>query len=78
MCSGETGRTTAHIIHALDDRYYNLEQSHGNEGARLAAESQTAAINRVNTYVYWSIKTRTVIATCRKEDIIARASRSAI
>lgn len=22
--SGETGRTTAHITHALDDRYYNL------------------------------------------------------
>ena len=26
--SGETGRTTAHITHALDDRYYNLEQKH--------------------------------------------------
>lgn len=24
--SGETGRTTAHITHALDDRYYNIEK----------------------------------------------------
>jgi hypothetical protein len=24
--SGETSRTTAHITHALDDRYYNLEK----------------------------------------------------
>lgn len=37
--SGETGRTTAHITNALDDRYYNLEQRHGKEGARIAAES---------------------------------------
>jgi hypothetical protein len=26
--SGETGRTTAHISHALDDRYYNIEKKH--------------------------------------------------
>ena len=44
--SGETGRTTAHITAALDDRYYNIEAMHGEEGARLAAESHTAAINR--------------------------------
>lgn len=44
--SGETGRTTAHITAALDDRYYNIETLHGEEGARLAAESHTAAINR--------------------------------
>ncbi|HUP89284.1 MAG TPA: FAD-dependent oxidoreductase [Longimicrobiales bacterium] len=44
--SGETGRTTAHITAALDDRYYNIEKLHGAEGARLAAESHTAAINR--------------------------------
>jgi glutamate dehydrogenase/leucine dehydrogenase len=35
--SGETGRTTAHITHALDDRYYNLEQRHGRERSRIAA-----------------------------------------
>jgi glycine/D-amino acid oxidase-like deaminating enzyme/nitrite reductase/ring-hydroxylating ferredoxin subunit len=42
---GETGRTTAHLSNALDDRYYNLEQMHGERGARLAAESHTAAID---------------------------------
>ena len=40
--SGETGRTTAHITHALDDRYYNLEEKHGLDGARNAANSHTA------------------------------------
>jgi glycine/D-amino acid oxidase-like deaminating enzyme/nitrite reductase/ring-hydroxylating ferredoxin subunit len=43
--SGETGRTTAHITAALDDRYYNIESMHGEEGARLAAGSHMAAIN---------------------------------
>ena len=43
--SGETGRTTAHITHALDDRYYNIEKKHGANSARLAAESHTAAID---------------------------------
>jgi glycine/D-amino acid oxidase-like deaminating enzyme/nitrite reductase/ring-hydroxylating ferredoxin subunit len=51
ICSGETGRTTAHITHALDDRYYTLEALHGNEGARLAAESHTAAINMIESIV---------------------------
>ena len=45
--SGETGRTTAHITHALDDRYYNLEQIHGIERSHIAAESHTAAINLI-------------------------------
>lgn len=45
--SGETGRTTAHATAALDDRYYNIESMHGEDGARLAAESHLAAINRI-------------------------------
>jgi glycine/D-amino acid oxidase-like deaminating enzyme len=49
--SGETGRTTAHITHALDDRYYNLEKLHGKEGAHIAAESHTAAINMIEAIV---------------------------
>ena len=49
--SGETGRTTAHITHALDDRYYNLEKLHGKEGAHIAAESHTAAINILEAIV---------------------------
>jgi glycine/D-amino acid oxidase-like deaminating enzyme/nitrite reductase/ring-hydroxylating ferredoxin subunit len=46
---GETGRTTAHITAALDDRYTEIEKLHGEEGAKNAAESHTAAINRVES-----------------------------
>src|ERR671913_1314189 len=49
--SGETSRTTAHITHALDDRYYNLEKRHGLNGAHVAADSHTAAINRIESIV---------------------------
>ncbi len=48
---GMTQRTTAHLVNALDDRYYELERLHGEEGARLAAESHTAAIDRVEKIV---------------------------
>jgi glycine/D-amino acid oxidase-like deaminating enzyme/nitrite reductase/ring-hydroxylating ferredoxin subunit len=44
---GETGRTTAHLSDALDDRYFELERLFGTEGARLAAESHRAAINMI-------------------------------
>src|SRR5436190_6945978 len=44
---GETGRTTAHITAALDDRYIEIEKMHGEGGALIAAESHTAAINRI-------------------------------
>jgi glycine/D-amino acid oxidase-like deaminating enzyme/nitrite reductase/ring-hydroxylating ferredoxin subunit len=46
---GETGRTTAHITAALDDRFCEIEKLHGREGARIAAESHTAAINRIES-----------------------------
>ncbi|HEX3203135.1 MAG TPA: FAD-dependent oxidoreductase, partial [Nitrospiraceae bacterium] len=45
--SGETGRTTAHLSNAIDDRYVEIERIHGPAGARLAAESHTAAIDRI-------------------------------
>ena len=48
---GETGRTTAHLSNALDDRYYEIERIHGEHGARMAAESHTAAINRIEEIV---------------------------
>jgi glycine/D-amino acid oxidase-like deaminating enzyme/nitrite reductase/ring-hydroxylating ferredoxin subunit len=48
---GMTGRTTAHLVNALDDRYFELERLHGEKGARLAAESHTAAIDRVEAIV---------------------------
>ncbi|TDW44602.1 glycine/D-amino acid oxidase-like deaminating enzyme [Flavobacterium sp. 270] len=49
--SGETGRTTAHLSNALDDRYYYLENTLGEEEAKLAAESHTEAINRIEKNV---------------------------
>ncbi|MGE5684640.1 MAG: NAD(P)/FAD-dependent oxidoreductase [Nitrososphaerota archaeon] len=49
--SGETGRTTAHITHALDDRYYNIEKNHGTNSARIAADSHTSAINFIDRTV---------------------------
>jgi len=45
--SGETCRTTAHLASALDDRFVRLEQLHGAEGARLAAESHAEAIDAI-------------------------------
>src|SRR5204863_8874920 len=46
---GETSRTTAHLTAALDDRYYEIEKIHGEDGARIAAESHMSAIHRVET-----------------------------
>jgi len=48
---GMTGRTTAHLVNALDDRYFELERLHGEEGARLAAQSHTAAIDAIESIV---------------------------
>ena len=48
---GMTGRTTAHLVTALDDRYFELERLHGEDGARLAAQSHAASINRVEQIV---------------------------
>lgn len=49
--SGQTGQTTAHLSNALDDRFTEIEKIHGADGARLAAESHTAAIDRIETVV---------------------------
>src|SRR6266540_5048024 len=46
---GETGRSTAHVTAALDDRYYEIEKLHGEEGVKIAAESHVAAINRIES-----------------------------
>ena len=48
---GETGRTTAHLSNALDDRYHVLERLHGQAGARMAAASHAAAIDRIEEIV---------------------------
>src|SRR2546427_4861369 len=44
---GETCRTTAHLVSAVDDRFYHLERLHGRAAARLAAESHAAAIDQI-------------------------------
>jgi glycine/D-amino acid oxidase-like deaminating enzyme/nitrite reductase/ring-hydroxylating ferredoxin subunit len=49
---GETCRTTAHLVSALDDRFYHLERLHGAEGARLAAQSHVAAIDRIERIIH--------------------------
>ena len=51
IAGGETSRTTAHLVNALDDRYFDIESMHGEKGARLAAESHTAAIDRIEAIV---------------------------
>ncbi|HEY9403984.1 MAG TPA: FAD-dependent oxidoreductase [Pyrinomonadaceae bacterium] len=51
VAGGETCRTTAHLVNALDDRYYELERLHGERGAHLAAESHTAAVDKIESIV---------------------------
>ena len=49
--AGETGRTTAHLSNAIDDRIYAIEERHGETTARLVVESHLAAINRIEEIV---------------------------
>jgi glycine/D-amino acid oxidase-like deaminating enzyme/nitrite reductase/ring-hydroxylating ferredoxin subunit len=49
--SGETGRTTAHITCAFDDRYFKLEKIFGKEKAMLAANSHMEAIQFITNTV---------------------------
>ena len=53
--SGQTGRTSAHVTIALDDRYFHLEALHGTEGIRLAAESHQMALDLIES-LSWSEK----------------------
>jgi glycine/D-amino acid oxidase-like deaminating enzyme/nitrite reductase/ring-hydroxylating ferredoxin subunit len=48
---GQTERTTAHLANAIDDQYCEIEKLHGERGAQLAAESHTAAIDRIEKIV---------------------------
>ena len=49
IAGGQSQRTTAHLSNALDDRYFEIEKVHGEEGARLAAESHSAAIDKIES-----------------------------
>jgi glycine/D-amino acid oxidase-like deaminating enzyme/nitrite reductase/ring-hydroxylating ferredoxin subunit len=44
---GMTQMSSAHLTSMMDDRYFELERLHGKVGARLAAESHAAAIERI-------------------------------
>jgi glycine/D-amino acid oxidase-like deaminating enzyme/nitrite reductase/ring-hydroxylating ferredoxin subunit len=52
LAGGMTQVTTAHLASAIDDRFYNLERWHGEEGARLAAQSHAAAIDAIERIVH--------------------------
>lgn len=51
IASGMTAVTTAHLSNAIDDRYFEIERLHGERGARLAAESHSAAIDQIEAIV---------------------------
>src|SRR5258708_15343406 len=51
IAGGQTQRTTAHLSNAVDARYFEIERLHGAQGARLVADSHTAAIDRIETIV---------------------------
>jgi len=48
---GETLNTTAHLSNAVDAGYREIERYHGERGAKLAAESHTAAIRAIEVIV---------------------------
>ena len=48
---GETARTTAHLAYYIDDGLTEIESLHGEDGLRLAVESHSAAIDRIERIV---------------------------
>jgi glycine/D-amino acid oxidase-like deaminating enzyme/nitrite reductase/ring-hydroxylating ferredoxin subunit len=51
LASGMTAMTTGHLTSLLDDRYFELEKVHGEEAIRVAADSHSAAIERIDEIV---------------------------
>ena len=51
LASGMTRMTSGHLVNMLDDRYFELERLHGAEAIRVAADSHTAAIERIDEIV---------------------------
>lgn len=49
LVSGMTQCTSAHLSSAIDDRFTEIEKWHGERGAMLAAESHSAAIDRIES-----------------------------
>jgi glycine/D-amino acid oxidase-like deaminating enzyme/nitrite reductase/ring-hydroxylating ferredoxin subunit len=48
---GETSNTSAHLSNEIDATYREIERLHGEEGARLTAQSHSAAITQVESIV---------------------------
>ena len=51
LVSGMTRMTTGHLTNMLDDRYFELEKLHGAQAIRAAADSHSAAIERIDEIV---------------------------
>lgn len=51
IVAGESGRTTAHLSNAVDDRYVEIERIHGETVAMLVADSHTVAIDCIEAIV---------------------------
>jgi glycine/D-amino acid oxidase-like deaminating enzyme/nitrite reductase/ring-hydroxylating ferredoxin subunit len=47
VAGGESGRTSAHLASAVDDRFYEIERLHGEAGSRVQYESHAAAIDLI-------------------------------
>lgn len=62
VTDGMTARTTAHLVSEIDDRYFELIDTVGEDDARLYHESQAAAVDRIE-------------AICREEGIDADFTR---
>lgn len=51
LIRGETKHTTAHVSNAIDDRYSVVEKIRGQEVAKMAAQSHSAAIDTIERIV---------------------------
>jgi glycine/D-amino acid oxidase-like deaminating enzyme/nitrite reductase/ring-hydroxylating ferredoxin subunit len=49
--SGETAYTSAHLSSVIDAGYCEIERLHGAKGARLVAQSHTAAIDQIESII---------------------------
>jgi glycine/D-amino acid oxidase-like deaminating enzyme/nitrite reductase/ring-hydroxylating ferredoxin subunit len=49
--SGETAYTSAHLSNVIDAGYCEIERLHGARGARLVAQSHTAAIDQIESII---------------------------
>jgi glycine/D-amino acid oxidase-like deaminating enzyme len=60
---GQTGRTSAHLSNAIDDRYLEIERIRGVQGARIAAATSRASTAsssrpRTRTRSSWRARSR--------------------